>query len=261
MSAPVTRPGWRSLIAAMLLPTGLLLAGLMLTAGRLAQPAPRSYRLVAAPSADLPYHIQFIPGPPPGPARTAQTSADLDGDGRAEQVSLEAGRARILSAGRAAWGSPPGWDVRQALAADLTGDGRPEAVLLVWRPFRPWPIDAVIPFGGRIDSHQNAAGQSCHLILIGWRRLGTAYGYAEVWAGSALARPLTAIAAGDLDGDGKAELAALEGDYAAAGTRSLAAWQWNGFGFDLLARTAGQAEQLWVVGDRMEGVELLVTGP
>jgi hypothetical protein len=87
---------------------------------------------------------------------------------------------------------------------------------------------------------------SCHLILIGWQR-GT---YRELWAGSALADPLQSFLASDLDGDGRQELLALESRYtdpSAASARALTTWEWNGFGFTLLARQPGRYRDFFVV--------------
>ena len=87
---------------------------------------------------------------------------------------------------------------------------------------------------------------SCHLILIGWQR-GT---YRELWAGSALADPLRDFTAADLDGDGWQELVALEGRYAdpvSVPAHALTAWEWNGFGFTLLARQSGAFREVSAV--------------
>lgn len=133
------------------------------------------------------------------------------------------------------WQSPAGWTVQQAAWTDLNHDNQPEVTLLVRRPFEPWPVDKVLPYGGRIQSHQDASGQSSHIILIGWKKDH----WGEIWAGSALARPVRSFIAADLDRDGIQEMLVREGNYqdvdpAAAST--LAVWQWNGFGFDLLTR-------------------------
>ena len=104
----------------------------------------------------------------------------------------------------------------QAQISDLNRDGGPEATLLVWRPFQPWPVDQWLPHGGRIESFHDDQGNSCHIILIGWR--GSAYG--ELWAGSALAGPVRSFAAADLNGDGSQELLTLEGSYAEAEVRA-----------------------------------------
>jgi hypothetical protein len=185
------------------------------------------------------------------------TNVDLDGDGLGETVSLAGGRAEIRSGLRAAWASPSTWEVRQAVVADLNRDGQPEALLLVWRPFQPWPIDRYLVRPGRIAGFHDAAGRSCHLILVGWERGG----YREVWAGSAMADPFLAVAAADLDGDGRQELVALESDYAdrpGVSARALSAWEWNGFGFTLLARAKGPFRQL-VVAAAADGRVTILT--
>jgi hypothetical protein len=169
--------------------------------------------------------------------------ADLNQDGRPERLVLQDGSLEIVSGEAAVWRSPAGWQVKRARFADLNRDGIPEAELLVWRPFQPWPVDRVLPYGGRIAAYQDIQGLSCHLILIGWRRGA----YRELWAGSALAQPLVDFAAADLDGDGRQELVALEGRYSdpdANHGMELSVWEWNGFGFSLLARTQTMAKDL-----------------
>jgi hypothetical protein len=96
--------------------------------------------------------------------------ADLNHDGIPEWLRLKDSRAEIVSAGDLAWNSPAGWQVVQASITDLDHDGQFEATLLVWRPYRPWPIDRYLPHGGRIQGFHNSSGMSCHLILIGWQR-------------------------------------------------------------------------------------------
>ena len=174
------------------------------------------------------------------------TAGDLDEDGVQEDISIQDGRAEIRTASGLAWRSPEGWLVKQAILADLNRDGRLEAVLLVWRDFRPWPVDQFMPKGGRIAAFHDPQGQSCHLILIGWKKNG----YGELWAGSALAEPLLKIAAVDLKEDGEQELVTLESDYQdppSSPARAFSAWEWNGFGFSLLARTNGRFRQMQVM--------------
>jgi hypothetical protein len=159
---------------------------------------------------------------------------DLDNDDQPERVILQAGKAEIQSNNQPVWSSPTEWEVIQAEITDLNNDGDPEVALLVWRPFSPWPIDAYIPHPGRIQDFHDRDHRSCHLILIGWSRGA----YRELWAGSALVDPLSAFTAVDIDRDGRRELAALESRYDAPffETRSITVWEWNGFGFTLLAR-------------------------
>jgi hypothetical protein len=170
-------------------------------------------------------------------------AADLNGDGQLENLILENGETHIEQHGQAAWSSPAEWQVTQAQIGDLDRDGQPEVDLLVWRPFRPWPVDRFQPYGGRIDSFQDSQGRSCQVILIAWREGA----YQERWAGSALAEPLLAFAAADLDGDGRQELVGLETSYNAppsAAAAAISAWSWNGFGFSLLARQYGTFRQM-----------------
>jgi len=173
-------------------------------------------------------------------------SADFDGDRQPETLSLSDGRAVIFSAGQIRWQSPPNWQVRQAEIADLNRDGLPEAVLLVWRPFKPWPVDRWLSSGGRINGFHDSAGNSCHLILIGWQKDT----FRERWAGSALAEPLKSFAVADLAGDGKQVLIALEAEYddlPSAPARQLKIWEWNGFGFSLVTTLEESFGQLALV--------------
>jgi len=178
---------------------------------------------------------------------TPSLTGDLDGNNQLECLVSEAETLQITNCdGQVLWQSPGEWRVSEAQIADLNHDGINEAVLLVWRPFRPWPVDEILPFGGRIESHQNHEGQSCQLILIGWQRDD----YREIWAGSALANPITNVSVADLDGDGLVELAALENDYdAKQKAGQLTIWRWIGFGFSLLDRSESRWERLTIMGD------------
>jgi hypothetical protein len=170
------------------------------------------------------------------------TSADFNGDGSLEELALANARAIIATGSQTLWESPAAWSVSQAIVSDLNDDGVPEATLVVWRPYASWPIDRWLPHGGRIDAFHDAAGQSCHLILVGWKN-GR---WREVWAGSALSDPLLQIAAVDLDLDGAEELLALEGRYGirqSVASGRLGLWKWNGFGFNLESRATGGHSQ------------------
>lgn len=142
------------------------------------------------------------------------------------------------------WYSPADWQVREVLFSDLNLDGEEEISLLVWRPFQPWPVDRFMPSGGRIASHHDEDGMSCHLILIGLVNGEIR----ELWAGSALADPIEELRAADLDGDGLQELYALEYAYNGdPGRASLTVWSWRGFGFSLQSRQEGHFSSLLVL--------------
>jgi hypothetical protein len=184
------------------------------------------------------YTIQPMPYPIPAKPIPPIVQADFDQDGKSEQLILESNQAKLISTRGIVWESPDNWQVSQARLTDLNHDGQIELTMLVWRPFKPWPIDAYLPRGGRIQNFQNSAGYSCHLILIGFKN-GK---YRELWAGSALAEPLQSFSAADVDSDGNQELVALESDYSDpdnAPACSLTFWEWNGFGFTLLRRIPG----------------------
>ncbi len=191
--------------------------------------------------------LKPVPMPTSAQPAVVLVQADFDGDGLPETLALSAdGRASIQSGSRRRWQSPPQWRVRQALVADLNHDGQPEAVLLVWRPFQPWPVDAWLPSDGRINSFHDARGMSCQIILIGWYQNE----FRERWAGSALAEPVIRLAAADLDGDGKQLLVTLESEYndpASAPARRLKIWDWNGFGFSVVYKMEGPFSQMQVV--------------
>jgi hypothetical protein len=186
------------------------------------------------------------------------TQADFNGDGITESLSVTDGNATIISGGRIVWQSPQAWTVIQAEITDLNHDNIPEATLLVWRPFRPWPVDRWLPYGGRIADFHDADGNSCHIILIGWR----GHEYGELWAGSALAEPIKSFSAVDLNGDGLQELVTLEGTYAAsrsAPARALKVWEWNGFGFNVVSEIKGKFDKMSLV--RADAGRILILVP
>ncbi len=187
---------------------------------------------------------------PPGSSRSACPAGPTStGTASPESLALADGRLAILSAGHPVWQSPAGWTVVQAGITDLNHDGIPEATLLVWRPFRPWPVDQWLPYGGRIAGFHDAEGNSCQIILIGWRGSG----YGELWAGSALAEPVRSFAVADLNGDKFQELVTLEGSYAdprSAPARALKVWEWNGFGFTVVSSMEGTFYKMALVQAR-----------
>lgn len=210
----------------------LPLMGLILTS--LLQASPVPLRALSLQSSGL----EVVPMPAQSAPLVHPISADFRGDGSLETVRVGEGSAAILSDNETLWQSPSTWQVKQGQITDLNADGLPELTLLVWRPFRPWPVDRWLPNGGRIADFQTADGQSCHIIMIGWMPDG----YREVWAGSAMAEPVSSFAAADFNSDGHQELATLEGSYVHPGaivSHILKVWEWNGFGFTVVSVMKG----------------------
>ncbi len=148
--------------------------------------------------------------------------------------------------------TPPDWQVTASARADVTGDGAVEWVLLVWRPWRDWPIQAWVSAPSPISTFRDARGDSCHLILL------DPVDGRERWAGSALPAPLLALVVGDVDNDGLNEVITLEGDYG-AGRNGVAShvdvWAWNDFGFSLEWRSQnGAFRELTLAG--VDGEEM-----
>ncbi len=180
----------------------------------------------------------------------ALLEGDLDGDGLAEGLFLKSGRLEIRSGEEIRWISPDPWSIEQALIADLNHDKKDEVVLLVRRPFQPWPVDTWLPSGGRIKEFQDSNGLSSHIILIGWA--GKAF--REVWAGSAMAEPVKQIAAIGMEGRGQV-LLTLEAEYDDPDfrpARRLKVWEWNGFGFSLVSALEGSFSRMELYEDQQD---------
>lgn len=185
-----------------------------------------------------------------GVSRLRQTSSCAAAGGGEGDVCLlvEDGRAALLPDScremtecTALWTSPADWRVSQGLWGDLNQDGELEAVLLVWRPYRPWPVDSLLTGKGRTAEFHDRQGFSSHIILIGLHR-GE---YDERWAGSALPIGVVRIAIRDVNQDGWQDLLALESRYENRlrfPADGFSVWTWNGFGFDLLTHRSG----LWL---------------
>ena len=194
----------------------------------------------------LVHHSSFI-GPGGWDIVHLQSTQDIDLGQPSDCVTYENQKVAIhdcLNRTDVKWNSGDTWKVTEAIPADLNHDGKTELAMVVWRPFKPWPVDSFMPNGGRIESFQDRQGFSCHVILVGW----DGDSYREMWAGSALVDPVSQIRAIDIDGDGYQELIALEEKYdSQTGTGNLTVWEWSGFGFRLMDRIAGPFSQYGIV--------------
>lgn len=146
---------------------------------------------------------------------------------------------------------PAAWEVVDAACADVTGDGAAELVLAVRRPWRDWPIVAWHGGESPIASFRDRRGRSSHLVLL------TPAGD-EIWAGSALPLPIVSLAAGDIDGDGTAEVVTLEGEYGDRRNRAarrIDVWEWDCFGFALSHRSGeGAFRRLFLCDPDTDGI-------
>lgn len=154
-------------------------------------------------------------------------TADLDGDGHPEEVTLEGGRLEVRSAdGTLAWESPSNWLVVDAALGDPDWDGRPDLVAIFWKADED----------GVLRSHPFLIRQN------GGR-------YEEVWGGSAVSEPIWEVEVTDLNGDGLDELVVLAMAPDGVG-QTLAVWEWHGWGFSQEWRSApGSYENLRIAPD------------
>jgi poly-gamma-glutamate synthesis protein (capsule biosynthesis protein) len=155
-------------------------------------------------------------------ARPDRLAADLRGDGQPVWATLDDQGMVEVRDGAAAdapliWrNEEPGWRVVRIDIGDADNDGRMELLLLLWQ------LDPQ----GVLRSHP---------FLIGWR----GGRYRIVWGGGATAVPIHDAAVGDMDGDGRQELVALEGGRALGDVGdSVSIWRWYGWGFQREWRSA-----------------------
>jgi len=149
-------------------------------------------------------------------------TADLDGDGQPETITLEGGRLQVREPdGTLAWESPLRWLVVDAALGDPDWDGRPDLVAIFWKTDK----------AGVLRSHPFLIRQN------GGR-------YEEVWGGSAVSEPIWEVEVTDLNGDGLDELAVLAMAPGGRG-QTLSVWEWHGWGFSQEWRsTPGAFENL-----------------
>lgn len=143
---------------------------------------------------------------------------DLTGDGIDEIIRRTGEQVTIYQEGTAVYTTPPEWRVVDAALGDPNDDGRYELLLAIWQT-------------------DNEGHDRSQPYIVGYR--GGAYRL--IWGGRPLARPISEIELGDVDGDGKQELVSIEED-------AVSVWRWQGWNFSLMWRSEnGRYQDLLLV--------------
>jgi poly-gamma-glutamate capsule biosynthesis protein CapA/YwtB (metallophosphatase superfamily) len=154
------------------------------------------------PGLELPAHPTRLPADLRGNATPLW--AELGGDGVITLRDGERPDAPVVWQNEA-----PAWRFTRIDVGDPNDDGRQELIMLLWQP------DPT----GRLRSQP---------YLLGWR----GGRFQIIWGGSATATPIQDLAAADLDGDGRSELAVLEGGQVPGDPgQVVSVWHWHGWGF------------------------------
>lgn len=149
---------------------------------------------------------------------------DLTGNGRTEIIRRQVQSIVIYQDGQAVWHSPPEWRVLDLALGDPNDDGRNEILLA-------------------IEKTDLSGNSTYHPFIIGYRG-GI---YRLLWGGSAVSDPLLEVEVGDLDGDGRDELSAIEASDDGI-ARHVTVWRWHGWGFSLVWRSpAGNYHELMIL--------------
>lgn len=163
--------------------------------------------------------------------------SDLDGDGKPEQVSLQAGHVHIEGGGLPAWDSPPEWQVTDLALGDVNNDGRQEVLLALRKP----------DSSGVLLSHP---------FVLGYRE-GE---WRLLWGGSAVSDPIQEVAMGDVDGDGLQELVVLEARHDGSG-QAVSVWRWHGWGFSQVWRSEAGNYRNLRLGNGSDRMLIIVEPP
>lgn len=154
---------------------------------------------------------------------------------------------------------PKTWDVRSRAYGDITGDGRPECILVVWRPWKDWPIARWAKKTTPIRENRDRQGDSAHVAILQPLKTSSSPNYRRMWVGSALFQPVTRVRLVKPPEPSKppesseplgprhhtqafrsdAQLLVWETTYEAGRHAQPVAkswWEWTGFGFNLLRR-------------------------
>ncbi|MCB9420176.1 MAG: CapA family protein [Ardenticatenaceae bacterium] len=157
---------------------------------------------------------------------------DLTGDGADEIIRRAGERVTIYQEGTAVYTTPPEWYVVDAALGDPNDDGRYELLLAIWQT-------------------DNEGHDRSQPYIVGYR----GGEYKLIWGGRPLARPISEIELGDVDGDGKQELVSVEED-------AISVWRWQGWNFSLMWRSENGRYQGLVLQKNEQGYETItITTP
>lgn len=134
-------------------------------------------------------------------------------------------RAFVVDSENILWASPLEWDVSDVEIGDVDNDGALELVVAFWR---------VGDFGKDLEGLKPKRGEKMgsHLYLYRFKD-----GEVSVeWGGSTVDFPIIQLESYDIDNDDKNEIIVVEGryeDYDSGNlfARTIAVWEWNGWGF------------------------------
>ena len=133
-------------------------------------------------------------------------AVDLTGDGHDEIIRRAGEQVTIFESGTAVYTTPLEWRVVDVALGDPNDDGRAELLLAIWQT----------------DGEGHDRSQP---YIVGYR----GGEYKLIWGGRPLARPISEVELGDMDGDGKQELVTVEED-------AITIWRWQGWNFSLMWR-------------------------
>jgi len=176
--------------------------------------------------------------PPAGSAYApfVEATVDLTGDGVSETVLRQGDALRVLQGDAEIWHSDPAWRVVDVAPGDPNDDGRYEILVALWKP-----DDDGVTDGDALGSHPFIIGHRGGTVKV-------------LWGGSAVDYGIHEVALADVDGDRVEELLVLESARPGAGPdatqRTLAVWDWHGWGFNLRWRSeTGRYVNLGVTDD------------
>jgi poly-gamma-glutamate synthesis protein (capsule biosynthesis protein) len=127
------------------------------------------------------------------------------------------------------YATPPEWRVVDAALGDPNDDGRFELLLAIWQT-------------------DNEGHERSQPYIVGYR----GGEYQLIWGGRPLARPVSEVELGDVDGDGKQELISVEAD-------AIAVWCWQGWNFSLMWRSENGRYQDLILVEENGRLQVSVT--